>query len=169
MERGTNQGATTYGCDWANASLSCCYVQGDPRRLLRIDAHMCEDAIWYNVPNLVRGFKPAKPRPDVMTIAFSMESSVNYPLLNDKTFMGQFDVEQSYRVTAPVLPLHVPATYNERWVKLKDAPTARGFFQPPIPTADKIRAIVFRRSSVLGKGSIASSRSPMIATAAGEE
>eukprot|EP00899_Mesostigma_viride_P015645 jgi/Mesvir1/24081/Mv10803-RA.1 len=123
-----------------DSTLSCCYVQGDPGN--PPNASMCEDAVWYHVPDIHRR-RISRPRPDVVLVAVSYESSGNYPLLKSRAFMSQFDIEQTYRVTAPMLPVHLPMLFdNGAWLHPEDATQAKGFFRPPLPTAEKLKAIV---------------------------
>eukprot|EP00899_Mesostigma_viride_P017306 jgi/Mesvir1/25577/Mv01808-RA.1 len=115
---------------------------GDPGN--RPNASMCEDAVWYHVPDILPTGSQAhvhRPRPDVVLVAASFESSVNYPLLKNREFMSQFDIEQTYRVTAPMLPVSLPMLFvpGNGWSSPEQA---KGFFRPPLPTAKKLKAIV---------------------------
>eukprot|EP00899_Mesostigma_viride_P019456 jgi/Mesvir1/27511/Mv07277-RA.1 len=136
-------------CPWGDTALSCCGVQGNISR--PPDASMCEDAVFYHVPNLGPNFRPTKPRPDVAVVAFSLEGATNYPLLNNKLFMDLFDVEMTYRVTSPILPTHIGVPYAARDIPVlldpSDATKAKGFFRPPVATGDKVRAIAFLNSN----------------------
>eukprot|EP00899_Mesostigma_viride_P012486 jgi/Mesvir1/21238/Mv06671-RA.1 len=123
-----------------NSTLSCCYVQGDPGN--PPNASMCEDAVWYHVPDIPWSQPHIhRPRPDVVLVAASFESSVNYPLLKNRAFMSQFDIEQTYRVTAPMLPVSLPMLFMSfnGWSSPEQA---KDFFRPPLPTKKKIKAIV---------------------------
>eukprot|EP00899_Mesostigma_viride_P013783 jgi/Mesvir1/22405/Mv17891-RA.1 len=89
------------------------------------NASMCEDAVWYHVPDIQQATEQqrriSRPRPDVVLVVVSFESSGNYPLLKSRAFMSQFDIEAD-------LP--------------EDATQAKGFFRPPLLTAEKLKAIV---------------------------
>eukprot|EP00899_Mesostigma_viride_P000308 jgi/Mesvir1/10278/Mv07824-RA.2 len=132
------------GCRYwgKDSNLSCCYVQGDLRH--PPNASMCEDAMWYHVPDWSQGHATVyKPRKDVVLVAASLESSANYPLLDSWRFMSLFDIEQTYRVTSPMLPAHLGVIFGMYyWVRLEHFREKEGIAHPPIPTAEKLKAIV---------------------------
>src|SRR3954467_2436456 len=66
------------------------------------------DAVVFHVPSLFsrrfgRNEMEALPKPSgQLWVAWSMESAVNYPALNDPTFMRRMDLVMSYRRDADI-------------------------------------------------------------------
>lgn len=84
------------------------------------------DAIVYHIPSLPEAI-PIPKRPGQVAVASSMESDVLYPLLQDQTFMAQFDVTMTYRRDATiwcsyVAPQHVLAMRRPPAPKTERAP-----------------------------------------------
>jgi alpha-1,3-fucosyltransferase 10 len=107
-----------YNDDWGMAGrhtpdvLPHCRALFDRARLSEADI------VVFHIPTLhVPGI--LRKRPGQCWVAWSMESSVNYPLLADPGFMAAFDWTMTYRRDADV------------WVPYLDASLAAGLAAPP--------------------------------------
>eukprot|EP00899_Mesostigma_viride_P007722 jgi/Mesvir1/16951/Mv15802-RA.1 len=108
---------------------------------LRHDPPAEADALWYHIPD----YAPRRPHriPGVPTVAFSMESSANYPYLDDYDYMRYYDIEQTYRFTSALLHPAVPVLYASLYFKPEDAVTGEGIFRAPEPLHAKTNAVAF--------------------------
>eukprot|EP00899_Mesostigma_viride_P012653 jgi/Mesvir1/21389/Mv20870-RA.1 len=117
-----------------------CAKEGDPAHPPPRDADV--SALWYFLPRMDESAEPLHLRPDVPVVGFSPESAVHYPWMNNPTFMRQFDIEQSYRVSSKLVPVQIPWLYGRgTWEKIKAGQTLAGGWRPPLPVHEKINAI----------------------------
>eukprot|EP00899_Mesostigma_viride_P004337 jgi/Mesvir1/13904/Mv16029-RA.1 len=118
-----------------------CAKEGDPAHPPPRDADI--SALWYFLPRMDESAEPLHLGPDVPVVGFSTESAVHYPWMNNPTFMRQFDIEQSYRVSSKLVPVQIPVLYGLGiWEKIKAGQTVWGLNMPPLPVHEKINAIV---------------------------
>jgi alpha-1,3-fucosyltransferase 10 len=83
-------------------------------------------AVVFHVPDLVLGtpnlkdfFQLQKPHGQ-MWVAWSMESAVNYPILNSPVFLSRFDLVMTYARTADIWCPYCPR--RARWVEALNQP-----------------------------------------------
>ena len=67
----------------ALACRNCCEFTADRRRFYEASA------VVFHIPTY-EGIGCLKKRPGQLWVAWSMESAINYPLLDDQTFMKHF-------------------------------------------------------------------------------
>jgi hypothetical protein len=84
------------------------------------------DAVVFHIPDLTFGTptvadieRLVKP-PKQLWVAWSMESAVNYPVLDDQQFMQRFDLEISYRRSASLWSSYFPTRTN--WLEAMRRP-----------------------------------------------
>ena len=80
------------------------------------------DAIVFHLPTLDLGSIPRGRRPGQRWVAWSHESEVNYPIMDDAAFMAQFDLTMTHRRRSDV------------WVPY--LPRAEQMFAPPLPKTE---------------------------------
>jgi hypothetical protein len=93
-----------------------------PEGLLRDCATECEittsmarlseaDAVVFHVPTLT-GLRQVPKRPGQLWIAWSMESELNFPQLQNPRFLGHFDLTMTYRLNSDVPILYVTECFG---------------------------------------------------------
>lgn len=88
-------------------------------------------AHWYHIPTLYSAsYIEDTQHAGQKRIGFSMESAAYYPTLDDKKFMGMFDLEMSYRLSADVVTHYFPNS-------------TQLYSAPRIPTSQKKNRIVY--------------------------
>ena len=92
------------------------------------------DALWYHAPSSC-GSDPSRQKAGQLTVVMSMESSLNYPCLDDAAWMALFDIEMTYRLRSAI-----PLTYL-RPSHIQD------FGRPLVPFAAKKNAVVYIQSN----------------------
>lgn len=56
------------------------------------------DAVWFHAPSTSAGNLPPQKLPGQKWVAMSMESAANYPILENKDWMGKMDIHMTYRL-----------------------------------------------------------------------
>lgn len=102
--------------DPSRCAVPCEFVY-DPSQLDRADA------VVVHLPN-VRALEARHKRPGQVWVAFSMESEVTAPLMNDGRVMEMFDLEVSYRRSADV------------WVPYVGPESLKALLVPPRPKSE---------------------------------
>src|SRR5690242_8698380 len=100
------------------------------------------DAVVFHVPDLILGtpnlrdfFHLQKPHGQ-MWVAWSMESAVNYPVLNSPAFLSRFDLVMTYARTADIW-----SPYYPRWASWIEA------LKRPLPTKTESAPVVMFQSA----------------------
>jgi Glycosyltransferase family 10 (fucosyltransferase) C-term len=119
--------AAVKGCNADGHDIQCSFVDARGQSPAFREA----DALVYHIP-FMQG-PPLRGRGDQLLIGWSVESSSMYPRLDDQGFMGQFDMEMTYRSCS-----QVQMTYFDLTV-----PNTTLLFAEPVPYKDKISALVF--------------------------
>ncbi|CEO99117.1 unnamed protein product (mitochondrion) [Plasmodiophora brassicae] len=109
-------------CPWRDGEFLQCEFSNTPSR--RQESH----ALWVHVPGAPGGIQ--RTHPNQKLVVMSIESAANYGELDNPNFMGQFDYEMSYRLSATI-----PCLYSGEWMA--------GITRPPIPQSKKVDAIAF--------------------------
>jgi len=96
---------------------------------LECDRHAAAvaDAIVFHLPTLDLDSMPRGRRPGQRWVAWSHESEVNYPIMDDAAFMAQFDLTMSHRRSADV------------WAPYLPRPDL--MFAPPLPKTEPAPAV----------------------------
>ena len=81
---------------------NCCEFTADRRRFYEASA------VVFHIPTF-EGIGSPRKRPGQLWVAWSMESAVNYPLLDDQAFMKNFDVRMTYEQSADVWCPYLPS------------------------------------------------------------
>jgi hypothetical protein len=89
------------------------------------------DAVVYHIPTLPGEARRIERRPGQKTVALSLESEVNYPLLADPGFMSQFDITMTYRQDSTI------------WCAYFDPELADRLLTPPQPKTEAAPAVYF--------------------------
>ena len=94
------------------------------------------DAVVFHIPDLVFGtpnlkdFLRLKKPPGQVWVAWSMESTVNYPVLNNPIFLSRFDLAMNYARTADIWYPYHPSRAN--WVEALKQPLSAKTERAPI-------------------------------------
>ena len=103
-------------------------------------------AVVFHVPDLILGtpnlrdfLQLQKPRGQ-MWVAWSMESAVNYPVLNSPAFLSRFDLVMTYARTADIW-----APYHPRWASWLEA------LKCPLPAKTESAPVVMFQSALHNK------------------
>jgi alpha-1,3-fucosyltransferase 10 len=94
------------------------------------------DAVVFHIPDLTFGApsledvaalqKPSRQ----LWVAWSMESSVNYPALNDPALMNRFDLVMSFRQSADIWTSYCPS--KDTWLRALEKPVGAKTAQAPL-------------------------------------
>lgn len=87
------------------------------------------DVVVVHLPNCRPTFR-ARRYPGQSWVGWSLESTINYPLMVDRAFMSQFDFRMTYERDADVWTPYLPAP--DEWERIRSAPLALHQEEAPV-------------------------------------
>uniref|UniRef100_A0A7S3G316 Fucosyltransferase n=1 Tax=Palpitomonas bilix TaxID=652834 RepID=A0A7S3G316_9EUKA len=105
-------------CSWLGKKLDCVFTEDKSKLDIA-------DGVWFHAPSTSMGNLPPRKPPGQKWIGMSMESAANYPILENKDWMGKMDVHMTYRLDSDV-----PTTYPS-------VAEYGDFMSPPVPLSKK--------------------------------
>eukprot|EP00899_Mesostigma_viride_P016159 jgi/Mesvir1/24544/Mv21882-RA.1 len=121
-------------CKWRNININCIYEGHNPEQA---------DVLWYFIPTMYSTRELDDWKNKRVIAGLCPEPASFYPQLASPDFMNHFDIELSYRATTHIVPDFIP-TYDLNYDPAK-------MFRPPLPTPEKINAVVYMNSNCGGR------------------